>query len=166
MLRKKSVSAVIATILLILISVTSVVLIYSFIIPMIRENLTEGEQCFKARDHLRIVDSDFTCSTSTYTTIMVKRGLEDVEISGFVLSLLSGASSTSYEIKPGTLNGVQMYNETNNILGQNLGMPDAGEARTYYFQQADVTNADIGVLLENGKICKTSSALIPPCPQQ
>ncbi len=165
MLRKKGLSEVIATILLILISVTSVVLIYSFVVPMIRGGLTEGEQCFKARDHLRIVDSDFTCSTSTYTTIMVKRGLEDIEISGFVLSLLSGASSISYEIKPGIMAGVQMYDETN-TLTQNLIIPLAGEARTYYFQQADVTNAEIGVLLENGKICKTSSAIIPQCPQQ
>jgi len=60
MMKKKGVSEVIATVLVILIAVVAVVLISSILIPMIKNQLQSSQQCFGTVGQLSIL-KDVTC---------------------------------------------------------------------------------------------------------
>ena len=58
---KKGISAVVATVLIILITVAAVTIIWAAIIPMITSSIDEGTQCLDATSQVQIVDRGFTC---------------------------------------------------------------------------------------------------------
>lgn len=51
MFGKKGLSAVVATVSLVLLTFAAVVVISSFIIPLVRDNLNEGTECSAYRDY-------------------------------------------------------------------------------------------------------------------
>ena len=57
---KKGISAIVATVLIILITVAAVTIIWAAIIPMITENLAGSSECFAASAALSVV-SDYSC---------------------------------------------------------------------------------------------------------
>jgi len=61
-LNKKAVSAVVATVLIIMITVAAVGIIWAAIIPMVRDSLTKGTVCNDAlSDVSLVVDGGYTC---------------------------------------------------------------------------------------------------------
>lgn len=61
---KKGISAVVATVLIILITVAAVTIIWAAVIPMIKNNLTGSDECMKAQSEVSIGASGYTCKTS------------------------------------------------------------------------------------------------------
>jgi flagellin-like protein len=157
---KKSVSPVIATIMLVLVTFMAVVIVVGIIRPMVRENLERGKTCFELRDYVSIVDSEYTCYNFTHTQLMIERGMEDVEIKGFAVGLFSGGSSERYDLEEGNFPaGVSM-------IGGNIKLPESGEAKTYIFEIGNTTLAEIAVIQKNKNICNAVSYSIPRCSSQ
>jgi FlaG/FlaF family flagellin (archaellin) len=130
--RKKAVSPVIATILLVLLSITAVSIIASFVLDFINDSL-EGADCFKLQGNLEIDNAKgYHCHYTDSETnkekinITIKRILESEEIGGMIITINGDSSSESFEIKQGSAdNGVSMYG------GGDIELPDKGERRTY-----------------------------------
>jgi len=65
-LNKKAVSAVVATVLIIMITVAAVGIIWAAIIPMVRDSLTKGTVCNDALSDISlVVDGGYTCINNT-----------------------------------------------------------------------------------------------------
>ena len=61
-MNKKAISAVVATVLIILITVAAVTIIWAAIIPMINTQISGGTKCLDAVSQLQLVtDQGYTC---------------------------------------------------------------------------------------------------------
>jgi len=159
MINKKGVSAVVATVLIVLITIAAVSIIAGFIIPMVREGLEEGGSCFDLRDYVKITDLGYTCYDSAKTSLTIERGMENHSIQGFVVSITSGPASKRYDLKQGlTTTGATMYDGSTVIK-----IPEPGGAETYTFNIGNGNKADLGIMISGEKVCEMDSFTIPLC---
>jgi len=100
---KRGVSALVATVLLILITVAGVAIIWGAVMPMITKITQSGQACINAR---LIIDtaSGYTCysETKNQASIMVSRGPEDFQLTGIQLGLSSAGQTESIIIRDGS----------------------------------------------------------------
>jgi flagellin-like protein len=84
---KKGISAVVATVLIILITVAAVTIIWAAIIPMINNQLDRGSICLDAVSQVTLVDAGYTCINTTVNGdgnysifIQAKHGAKDFRV--------------------------------------------------------------------------------------
>lgn len=154
MKRKKGVSPVIATILLILLSITVVIVISAFIIPFVRDTLREGKECFEVIGQLEIdMALGETCYhdmiTYTIVNITIERGPKEATIERFKIKISGEGKSELFDIKQGET-GVRMLDGSAIIE-----TPKSGEARTYSLNTTlqEVLYAEVYPVMESGKMC-------------
>ena len=97
---KRGLSAVVSAVLLILITFMAIGLIWAFIKPVVESGLEDEGSCFELRDYAKIAESELSCynKTSGHTQLMIERGFENIEIRGFVVSILAGGDSKTYKV--------------------------------------------------------------------
>ncbi len=80
--KKKGISAVVATVLIILITVAAVTIVWATIIPMINNQLTRGTACLDAMTALTIHNTGYTCfnDAANHVQVQVKHGPKDVKL--------------------------------------------------------------------------------------
>jgi FlaG/FlaF family flagellin (archaellin) len=95
--KKKGVSAVVATILIVMITVLAIGIIWVTILPMIRENLAVSDVCENAG--VSIVSSQgYTCyKPSNITMVQVSKGNSDVNVTGLKFSVSMDGNSYDYD---------------------------------------------------------------------
>ncbi len=161
-MKKRGISPIIATILLVLLSFAAIGILWGLIKPMIQGGLSEGKSCFELRDYVEIIASKYTCTNSSGTMLMIKRGLENVSIKGFAISIYSEGSSKTFKLENKDYNGeIKMWDGTSWI--NNVIIPPAGEARSYKFNIGNAEEVSIAIINKNGKICDSSSYDLPDC---
>lgn len=130
---KKAVSALVATVLLILITVAAVGIIWGAIMPMLNRAMEMGQACLNARLTIDTT-SGYTCyKTSTKEAqIMVGRGAEEFSLAGMYLIVSGGGQSKTFKIKTTGENGVKMIGGTST-----LDLPESNEERTYILYIGD-----------------------------
>jgi|WetSurMetagenome_2_1015567.scaffolds.fasta_scaffold70376_3 flagellin-like protein len=156
-MEKKAVSEIIATVLLVLITVVAVSLVAVFLVPFIKDKMKEKE-CYDAIDKLTIENGKYTCFNDTETRIMVKRSINgDLEIQGIIVSLRQNSSSSVYKIYNNSeTDGVKMWGSGN------IKIPGPGGAQTYVFNI--VSNyVSIAPILADGKMCAAVSQTLEAC---
>jgi flagellin-like protein len=142
-MQKKAVSALVATVLLILITVAAVGIIWGAIMPMINQATQYGQACTNARVSIS-TDMGYTCSNTTGTSnpgfvlVNVKRGAEAFDMQGLQITITGSGTSKSWIIKQNqqarTAAGVvstSVGQIPTNFSGLNLDVPGMNEARTY-----------------------------------
>ncbi len=102
MFHKKAVSALVATVLLILITVAAVGIIWGAIMPMLNRAMELNQACMNARLTIDTT-SGYTCydSSKKQASIMISRGAEDFQLAGMQIGLASGEIVKSYEVREG-----------------------------------------------------------------
>ena len=157
---KKGVSAIVTTILLILISVVAVGLIAGFMMPMLKESLKGGASCFELIDYVKIAQSQYSCYDSEKTSLQIERGMNNYSIKGIIVSIAKAGESTRYELRDGkTVNGVKMKDGSEVIQ-----IPTVGGSRTYVFlNEGNSETAKLAVITENEKVCEMETFKIPEC---
>ena len=153
----KGLSTVIATIMIVMLTMVAAAVLFAFIIPMIRENTQKSKECFDLRDQISIELGKYTCSNSANTSIMIKRG-EKGEMIGFIVSLKVGGSSTRYELKDGSVTGVKMFNGSSVIK-----IPQKGGSETYVFSIPSVEFVDVAPILASGGNCDAVNGKVYDC---
>ncbi len=100
---KKAVSAVVATVLIILITVAAITIIWAAVIPMIRDNLEGATTCSDATTDLQIVTSGgYTClldadaNGDMEPSVQVRRGSKDYTLVSLdILLTVDGDTTTT-----------------------------------------------------------------------
>lgn len=112
---KKGISAIVATVLIILITVAAVTIIWAAIIPMIQENLAGSGECFDASAALSVA-SDYTCytfnGTTNITNVQVHRSTGDFVLVGVDVIVGSQGTTKAYSFNDTNLpdpNGERLY---------------------------------------------------------
>lgn len=177
MRNKKGVSALVATVLLVLITIAAVGLIWGAILPLIQRGLQQGQGCGVDVRLIINTQTGYTCSGNTsdgnrYTMVMVERPTTDFELVGMLLQVGGEGFTKSYEIREKSSIGngcggdevydtiddavqntgcsVYMFNGTHWV--STLELPDKGEARTYLIVDLPViaTQASVAPVVRSG----------------
>jgi len=167
---KRGISDLIATVLLIVITVAAVGIIYAAIMPLIRGQIETSQKCSSSGIEID-TSRGYTCDDrgKGEVSIQVQRGESDVDIVGLQLQVSGGGKSKSIEIN-NTLTGldyVKEYNYTALAYNTSLSLPEKNEARTYVINTTDptvgitapesVSVAPIVKIGNKNKICGISS---------
>lgn len=175
-LKDQGVSTIVATVMLVLISVVGISIIAAFIIPFVRDPAQKGGDCFNARDHLSLVGdigNITTCydSVTKETVLIVKRNPEFIELNGFAVSIAAQGQSKRFDILQGKDNPEATtiywkgYENPYTIGSEQLLEP--GTEFTYYFNTTgigDVVRAEIAPILKSGDVCPATNTIeIEPC---
>ncbi|MCH7568907.1 MAG: type IV pilin N-terminal domain-containing protein [Nanoarchaeota archaeon] len=148
-IKKRGVSPVVATVLLLLITIIAVSLVAIFVVPFVKKTLTGSEECFGILGSLSFDDSPYNCFVENNRTGFSIR-IDSENIIGFKVALFEMGTSNAYEI----------FNETNlsNIrmldgnFSELLELPRKGGVRTYVADGV-FKRIEINPLLGSGKIC-------------
>lgn len=155
---KRGISAVVATVLIILITVAAVTIIWAAIIPMINNQLDKGKACFDAISQVSLPDQGYSCISSDgkNATIQIKRGSLDFELVDVQVIFSSEGNSHSFALS----NGV-----TTLVPSGNITFPHINEERVYVIDTSSITGevdtVEIAPVVEIGKsaeVCDVSSS--------
>ncbi len=188
--KKKALSEVVATVLIILITVVTATLIAQFLVPYVSNTLTKSSEClnynngyFQFEEKVGIKDAEkYNCLDNRTTTttpptgyllfgasIKARPSEQDVidKVEGFNLAFIDETSSKSIVIKPG------VQDNKFKILGKNFGdalaVPSNGEVFTYVYSETDpgknYQTIEVYPILKSGRQCTSARdrITIEPC---
>jgi hypothetical protein len=141
-MNKRGISAVVATVLIILITVAAITIIWTAIIPMINNNLKSSNQCMLAQGDLRIGPNGYTCINGSNITVEIARQAADYDLAGIQVIIYKGGTSTSYTIND---------TASDPLPGKNL-------AKVYSMNNTSYTGADrivIAPIVRAGNVKQT-----------
>jgi hypothetical protein len=101
MMNKKAISAIVATVLIILITVAAVTIIWQAIIPMIKQQTIGSTICLDAVSQISLESAEgYTCwdQENAIVKIQVSRGAEEFDLIKLQVSIYEGGSSDSSKI--------------------------------------------------------------------
>lgn len=145
---KKGISAVVATVLIILITVAAVTIIWAAIIPMIQTQLERGTVCLEASMALSIENKGFTCfNAGIDVDVQVSHGANDVGLTGIQILVSGDAGDTT------------SYTET---IAANLPTPNGEKVITVLHTAANPTAVAVAPIISVGgqeETCDASTAV-------
>lgn len=168
---KRGVSPVVATVLLLVLTVVIAGVIYSVVVPFVNEQLGNSKACLNALDSVEFADSQFNCYTSTpadRTGFSVK--VKKTGITGVRVALIdSQENSDVFDITDeaivlgGVVPSIRDIGEDFDA-DEMLEFPtSAGGQRTYITNQL-YTQAEVAPITESGDICAVADVVsFLPC---
>ena len=97
-MEKKGISAVVATVLIILITVAAVTIIWAAIIPMINNQLSKGTICLDAISQLSIENKGYTCIEGNDLKIQIGHGATNFDLADIQVLISSNGSTESINL--------------------------------------------------------------------
>lgn len=161
MIKKRGLSPIVATVLIIMITVIAATIIATFVVPFVQNVPEEGQKCFEVFSDLKFHDTLYNCystnnSGNNFTGFSVS--VNDKEVKGFTLLAINKGSSDRYEITDG------ISSPDLKMLGGNFGealeLPENGGVRTYVYNGL-VESFEIYPILSDGKQCERSDLMEP-----
>ena len=98
---KKGIRAIVATVLIILITIAAVALVWSAVLPLVKGSLDKGIVCSEAINQLSIQDVGWTCYNAggLTTDVQIKRGADlDFPLVGINILVSTDGSSTATSV--------------------------------------------------------------------
>lgn len=155
---KKSLSDIIATVLIVMLTIAAASILFFFIVPWIKDMLADTKACSSIQPLISVVEGKYTCHTQSNTSVMLKINLNEIEVSGFAISLVSAGSGKSYTITNNSqVSGVSMFNHDTILI-----MPDKGGSETYIFDISS-DSVEVAPILANGKTCSSIKVNLREC---
>ncbi|MDO8459737.1 MAG: hypothetical protein Q7S74_01375 [Nanoarchaeota archaeon] len=165
--KKKGLSEVVATILIVLLTVSAVVIIMGVIVPFVKKSLSESTRCVDYKDYFDFYEKmNYNCkrsfgSSSLYAfSVGAQNKIEETatKVIGFDLVFVGEGATKSVEAMNGsqavrTDEGLRMLNYT----VSNIETPGRGEVRTYVYNSSqNYKEVQVYPVLTNG-ICTDMS---------
>ncbi len=97
---KKGISAVVATVLIILITVAAVTIIWAAIIPMVKTQLDRGTICLDAMSQVTLENKGYTCYENSTGSVkfQVGHGASEIGLTGLQVLVSTGGNTVSTEV--------------------------------------------------------------------
>ncbi len=136
---KKGISAIVATVLIILITVAAVTIIWAAIIPMISNQLESGTICLDAVSQIQLVDAGYTCwdGSGDYVSFQVKHGAKDFVLNDIQVLISAGGSTTPFSL----VNDTTTIKPTGNAAALFNALPGSNEEKVFRIN----TSSEFGV---------------------
>ncbi|MDH3325002.1 MAG: hypothetical protein OEL89_05165 [Candidatus Peregrinibacteria bacterium] len=157
---KKGISAIVATVLIILITVAAVTIIWAAIIPMVNTQLDKGSICLDAVSQVSLVDAGYTCKNQGNISIQIKHGAKDFNLADVQVLVSSGGSTFSYYLTDSVTTIVPADMDSTKL-------PSANEERVYVINTTNIAGeidrvdiAPIIILGETQESCDVSASKV------
>ncbi len=145
---KKGISAIVATVLIILITVAAVTIIWAAIIPMISNQLDKGTVCLDAVSQVQLVDAGYTCKGTNNISLQIKHGAKDFKLADIQVLVSAGGSTQSFSL----VNATTTLVPTDTIIA----LPGPNEEKHYVIDTTsiagDVDKVQIAPIVGIGNI--------------
>ncbi|VVB78076.1 Uncharacterised protein [uncultured archaeon] len=147
---------IVSTILLVLLTIVATVILMSFVIPFVKNQISKTE-CFDFNGKIEIKNSDFTCYDSATKKLTIQIGVNDVDkkkidlLTGLRITVMNNGSSESFEVNSSNVNPrIVMYNGASTLL-----VPKNNEEKTYNITNINSKPSSISVypILSGTKSC-------------
>ena len=125
MKQKKGLSAVISTVILIALVITTIAIVWVVVKKLVDDQLPTNS-CLK--HNVVLLDSEYTCFNGSSTEIQFKVEIKDVEVDKLVVFMSDIASTKSFVIPGGPYAYVKNYDGT---YGGNIVLPEKNAGLTY-----------------------------------
>lgn len=167
MVNKKGVSAVVATVGLLLLTVVAVSVLIAFVVPFVRNNLYESTECLDYSEYFQFSEKfeKFNCyaievnGRQLYRVSIGAKNVENKtgrEVEGFELVFYGDDKSEVVDVMEGDNpdenadSWIYMLNKSN----EKIKIPQPGETRTYEYNATGwYSEVEIYVKLKSGKVC-------------
>ncbi len=158
-MEKRGLSAIVATVLLIMITVVVAGIIAAFIIPFARNNLKSSTECFPLQDALKFDPTlPYNCySSGGKNGVSVKANYgKTITLSSFALSFIKQGTSERVVVKAdATTSQLTMLSGA-----ASLEVPKSGELRTYVYNAGKSFDAvEIYPIAASGNLCPKSDSI-------
>jgi hypothetical protein len=163
MKKKKGLSTVIATVLLILLVTVSMSIVWVFVRNIITERTEGAKSCFDVESSdVVTINSYYTCYNSTHGKVQFSINIGDVEIESVIVSILMNGNSIPFVITDdlSAVPGLAPYGSA----GGDVKLPGKNEGRTYVasgsgiIANSKVDSIKIAPVVE-GKQCGMSDSI-------
>ncbi len=171
MMKKRGLSPIIATVLIILITVAAVAIIANFIVPFVRNSLEDSTSCLNFRNYFAFEEKfefqgqefKYNCFNGEEYGIAVKGEAignvgKTLDVEGFDLLFYRNDGTTrKVELRQGdSIEDVRMLD----IDSEEIKIPNKGGLETYvYSNNEDFVKIEIYPVVEEGKICEKSDEI-------
>jgi flagellin-like protein len=159
--KKKAISPIIGTVLLIVITISLFGVLFGIVVPLVRERL-EASSCIDYMDYIQFVNSEYTCysMTSEITSLEIERDFEKKEISSILVTISNSTSSKVFEIYDRETNDECEELTTLGVDAEGYKCaPKPGEAIIYDFDFKESETAYLSIKLENEVVCDKISVI-------
>jgi hypothetical protein len=166
-MRKKGLSSVVATVALILLTFAAVATIAGYVVPLVRDGLTEGTECNSLGNYFLFEEEfDYNCFSGSdgdwlyAVSIGVGSSKKNNEIKALKLSFVnSQGESKVVDIEDGLRAGSEIGQIRRINTSLDLVIPKSGEVRTYVYR-SDEKFESVGVspVLESRRVCPVSDS--------
>lgn len=113
MKNKKALSAVVATVILILLVVAATAIVWTFVNKLVKEKTSQTETCFDVESGEKVtLNNYYTCYDSATGEVQFSLSIADVDVDEVLVSILAGGSTKSFTIKNEStvINNLRYYN--------------------------------------------------------
>lgn len=157
MVNKRGISAIVATVLIILITVAAVTVIWAAVLPMVNDRLKSSQNCLDAESNIRLLDEGYTCRSSdgANVSVQVMHLAEVFDLADIQVLVSSGGDTATFEVS----------NDTTTIVptGSNIPFPGENEKKVYIINTSTISGtldevqiAPVVAVGNTEKICGTS----------
>ncbi len=160
---KRGVSPVVATVLLLVLTIVIGGVVFSAVIPFVKKSLSDSKMCLDLLEGVEFAESKFNCYNMT-TPILNETGfsirLKKEGISGFRVALVgSSGSSDVYDIKSGvTIPVMRMVGAGQTGYNKALEFPSVGGQRSYVVNKS-YSKAELTPITQSGEICNLADTV-------
>ncbi len=159
---KRGVSPVVATVLLLVLTVGLASVIFSFVIPFVNDQLGNSKACLKVLDGVEFADSKFNCYNVSTTDTGFETGfsfkVKKADVLGVRISFIDENGNSDVKDFPYDVDDSN-FKAVGSSYGQALNnFPTAGGQRTYVSNKK-YGSAEIAPLTESGDVCAVSDVV-------
>lgn len=122
MKNKKGVSAVVSSVILIVIVIAALTIVWTIVNKTIKDETKKAKSCFDIQDKIYL-DNQYTCYNFTSNELQFYLGIKDIDVENVLVSVKGSSASKSFEI-PKKVGSVKMYNKNDEVVlpGKNGGL--------------------------------------------
>ncbi len=155
-LKKKGLSTIIVTVLLIGLTIVAVGLVAVTVNNLIKGKMSKTEACFGNFGKVSI-NPQYTCYTNTGNLFQFSLSIEDIDVEKVVIGISSAGQTKSYTL-PGTYADVKNY--TSGTYNTKLSLPEKNAGTTYVtnFFTSKPDSVKIAPVI-NGQQCDVSDTM-------
>lgn len=163
MFSKRGVSPIIATVLLVILTLVAVGILAAFVIPFVNDSFKNSKECFDVLDKVKF-DGDSLYNCYSYNVSGQREGrtgfsvrMDTAEALAFKVTFTSAGRGNTYTIENATVSSeIRMLN---NEFGLPLEVPLKGGVRTYVIN-GTYQRVELAPVLKSGDVCDTRASVV------
>ncbi|MFH1503617.1 MAG: hypothetical protein ABIE36_03085 [Candidatus Diapherotrites archaeon] len=131
MKNKKALSAVVTTVILILLVTVATAIVWTFVKKIIEDRTSQTETCFKVESSEKVTLNDYyTCFDSENGEVQFSLSITDIEVQAIVISILAEGNSKSFTLTNDSTVIANLRNYKGSV-GESVKLPGKNEGLTY-----------------------------------